>query len=180
MGAWPNARWKPDIVKERHSFAATNPCHVYDLALALWEKEALGIYLSGYPRWRLRPPAGFPLRARSWRTLLTYGLQRLPESLRPADDAVFRWQDRGFDRAAAPLLPEEGYIHGLPGQCLHLFRAARTRGLATVLNHAMGPLEQQRQLVAPEYERAGLNLEAQAPLPQGYLDRLRGERELAD
>lgn len=167
-------------MKERHSFAATNPCHVYDLALALWEKEALGIYLSGYPRWRLRPPAGFPLRSRSWRTLLTYGLQRFPETLRPSDDAVFRWQDGGFDKAASALLPEEGHLHGLPGQCLALFRSARKRGLPTVLNHAMGPLEQQRKLVAPEYERVGLSLEEQAPLPAGYLERLREERALAD
>ncbi|NBD37233.1 MAG: glycosyltransferase [Verrucomicrobia bacterium] len=167
-------------MKERHSFAATNPCHVYDLALALGEMGALGTYLSGYPRWRLRPPAGFPLRSRSWRTLVTYGLQRFPEFLRPADDAVFRWQDRGFDKAASALLPEEGFLHGLPGQCRALFRAARQRSLPTVLNHAMGPLEQQRKLVAPEYERAGLSLEKQVPLPAHYLDRLQEERELAD
>jgi len=88
----------------KHSFAATNPCHVYDMALALWELDGLGTYYSGYPRWRLKPPPGFPIVVRPLRTLVTYGMQKLPEALRIHDNLMFRWQDEGFDRAAAAAL----------------------------------------------------------------------------
>jgi hypothetical protein len=147
----------------KHSFAATNPCHVYDLALALFEKEALGTYYSGYPNWRLKAPAGFPIRVRSGRTVLTYGLQRFPEWLRPDDDHMFRWQDSGFDKAVSCILEGSGFIHGLPGQCLEIFREASGRGFIPVLNHASGPLHQQRALIAPEYERAGIDFGREKP-----------------
>jgi glycosyltransferase involved in cell wall biosynthesis len=164
----------------KHSFAATNPCHVYDLALALQERDGLGTYYSGYPRWRLRPPAGFPLRSRSWRTLVTYGMQRWPERLRVDDARMFRWQDAGFDKAVAGILSGEGFIHGLPGQCRDIFRAARRQGGTTVLNHASGPMKQWRALVAPEYERVGKQLDAELPLPPAYEERLEEEVRLAD
>ena len=164
----------------KHSFAATNPCHVYDMALALWQMGGLGCYYSGYPRWRLKPPADFPIRVKSLRTVLTYAMQRLPEGLRIRDDRMFRWQDNGFDRAVAGILAGDGYIHGLPGQCREIFRAARKQGIPTVLNHASGPVEQQRKLIAPEYARAGLDLERLAPLPSTYQDRIREEIALAD
>jgi glycosyltransferase involved in cell wall biosynthesis len=163
----------------KHSFAATNPCHVYDMALALWRRGALGHYYSGYPRWRLRPPAGFPMVGRTARTLVTYGMQRLPEALRIQDDRMFRWQDAGFDAAVSRALRGDGFIHGIPGQCREIFRRAAAAGLRTVLNHASGPLEQQRALVAPEYARAGLDLARAAPLPPAYGERLREEHERA-
>lgn len=163
-----------------HSFAATNPCHVYDLALALWKSEKLGSYYSGYPRWRLASPDGFPIKSRSFRTLVTYGFQRLPEWARPDDSAMFRWQDQGFDRAVARILDGNGFIHGLPGQCLEIFKKARELGIVTILNHASGPFEQQRKLVAPEYERVGLSLEAELPVPDSYRRRVEEEWKLAD
>lgn len=166
-------------MRKAHSFAATNPCHVYDLAKALMTEDGLGCYYSGYPRWRLRPPAGFPIRVKSLRTLLTYGMQRLPERLRIQDERMFRWQDAGFDKAVAGILGGEGFIHGLPGQCREIFRRAKALGLVTVLNHASGPLQQQRRLIEPEYRRAGLSLEAANPVPPAYLRRLQEEHELA-
>lgn len=169
-------------VGRKHTFAATNPCHVYDMALALYQHGRLGSYISGYPAWRLHPPAGFPFKSRSWRTLVTYALQRFPEALRPDDSRLFRWQDGGFDQAAAGVLhnPAGTVLHGLPGQCLELFRRAKQLGLVTALNHASGPLEQQRKLVAPEYARAGLDLESIAPMPTSYIRRLQQEAALAD
>ena len=164
----------------KHSFAATNPCHVYDMALALWEKDALGSYYSGYPRWRLKPPEAFPIKTEAFRTLVTYSMQRLPEALRIHDDSMFRWQDAGFDRAVSKTLAGEGFIHGIPGQCREIFKRARTIGLRTILNHASGPVEQQRAMIAPEYERVGLDLEALAPFPKDYEERLHEERRLAD
>jgi glycosyltransferase involved in cell wall biosynthesis len=163
-----------------HSFSATNPCHVYDMALALWEKKALGFYYSGYPRWRLKPPATFPMKTEAFRTLITYGMQRLPEALRIDDNGMFRWQDAGFDRAVSKRLTGEGFIHGIPGQCLETFRQAKKCGLKSVLNHASGPIGQQRAMIAPEYKRVGLDLEALAPLPRAYEERLLEERELAE
>ncbi len=140
----------------QHAFAATNPCHVWDLARGLYGLGLLGVFHSGYPRWRLNPPLGFPLRTHSGRTLLTYGLQRLPQWVRPPDERVFRWQDVGFDREAAEHLECGEIFHGIPGQCLECFRVARRLGMVTVLNHASGPLEVQSELVRPEYERAGI------------------------
>lgn len=168
------------VVAMNHSFAATNPCHVYDLALALWNSGDLGTYYSGYPQWRLKSPNGFPIRSRSLRTLVTYGFQRLPEWARPDDSAMFRWQDKGFDRAIAHLLDGSGFIHGLPGQCLETFRKARQLGMIPILNHASGPFEQQRKLVAPEYERVGLSLESELPIPDSYRQRIEEEMELAE
>lgn len=169
-------------MKNRHQFVATNPCHVYELALGLHARGALGRYYSGYPRWRLAGvPDEFPLVERSWRTLLTYGLQRLPERLRPEDSKTFRWQDAGFDRAVAGDLEEgEGYLHGIPGQCLACFEAAAGRGLVRVLNHASGPLGQQRALVEAEYRRVGMDLARAQPLPREWEARLAAEMALAE
>lgn len=164
----------------QHAFAATNPCHVWDLARALYGLGLLGAFHSGYPRWRLNPPLGFPLRIHSRRTVLTYGLQRLPEWLRPPDDSVFRWQDVGFDRQAAEHLESGEIFHGIPGQCLECFRVARGRGMVRVLSHASGPVEIQWELVRPEYERAGMACPRQAILPEWHLERVLEERALAD
>jgi starch synthase len=164
----------------QHAFAATNPCHVWDLARGLYGLGLLGVFHSGYPRWRLNPPLGFPLRTHSGRTLLTYGLQRLPQWVRPPDERVFRWQDVGFDREAAEHLECGEIFHGIPGQCLECFRVARRLGMVTVLNHASGPLEVQSELVRPEYERAGIPFVPEQAAPAWLLERLMAERELAD
>jgi len=170
------------LSQPHHSFAATNPCHVYDMARALHGLGALRTYYSGYPSWRLKPPEGFPIVSLPSRTLLTYALQRLPEWLRPADDRVFRWQDAGFDRAVSRKLTERDgvWLHGLPGQCLEIFRAAKERGTICVLNHASGPLHQQRALVEAEYSRIGWDLEAVLPFPGEWQKRLAEEVQLAD
>jgi glycosyltransferase involved in cell wall biosynthesis len=104
----------------------------------------------------------------------------MPEWGRPDDSAMFRWQDTGFDGAVARILSGPGFIHGLPGQCLEIFRRAKELGMVAVLNHASGPFEQQRRLVAPEYERVGMSLEDELPVPQQFRDRLAEEWALAD
>ena len=164
------------------SFSATNPCHIYDQALSLFDLGQLGVFFSGYPRWRLKPPAGMPVIPVSSRTLVTYGFQRMPEWLRPPDDKLFRWQDKGFDQSVASRLTRErtDMIHGLPGQALETFRRAKALGIPCVLNHASGPVAQQRELVRPEYERVGINLEEDQPMPAEWVKRLADEMELAD
>lgn len=164
------------------SFAATNPCHVYDLALALHAEGALAHYYSGYPRWRLRPPPDFPLTTAVWRTLVTYACERLPDGLRPSPVKVFRWQDTGFDRAVARLLDERAgeEVHGLPGQCKHIFERARALGIRTVLNHASGPLREQIRLVAPEYARAGWPAPLSEESDPALFAQLEEEMALAD
>lgn len=168
------------VFPRQHAFAATNPCHVWDLARALYGLGLLGAFHSGYPRWRLNPPLGFPLRIHSQRTVVTYALQRLPQWLRPSDDGVFRWQDVGFDRQAAEHLDSGEIFHGIPGQCLECFRAAQRRGMLLVLNHASGPAEIQWELVRPEYERAGMASRRAVLLPEAHLERVLEERALAD
>ena len=127
----------------RISIAATNPCHVWDLAKGLSEKGALGRYYSGYPAWKLEGSEGIPLRSNAWRTLVTYGLHgKVPERFRPSNRKLFRWQDDGFDRWVGRVLEPADFHHGIPGQCLEAFRRARKLGTKTVLNHATGPVSQ--------------------------------------
>jgi glycosyltransferase involved in cell wall biosynthesis len=162
------------------SFAATNPCHVYDMALALYERGRLGSFVCGYPRWRLQAPEGFPHLPVGWRTVAVYAWRRLPLWARPHEQRLFRWQDVDFDRKAVRHLPATGIIHGIPGQCLELFKAARDRGLTTVMNHASGPLEQQARLVEPEYERAGFAFPRAQLYPAWWLERIAEEMTWTD
>jgi hypothetical protein len=57
----------------RISIAATNPCHLYPLALELARADALGCYYSGYPAWKLDAPPAFPLRTSGRITASTHG-----------------------------------------------------------------------------------------------------------
>ncbi len=180
MSAENNPTAPNDGAEVTVSFAATNPCHVYDLAVALRTLGVGGMYYSGYPRWRLRPPQGFAMRAASFRTLVTYGLQRIPERWRPPNSRLFQWQDTGFDRRVAGMLEPADFIHGLPGQCLRIFERARRLGVRTVLNHASGPLRQQLALIAPEYARAGLASPLREDRSAALLRRIDAEMELAD
>jgi glycosyltransferase involved in cell wall biosynthesis len=162
--------------------SATNPCHLYDLAVALHARGELGGFFSGYPAWKLHPPDGFPLVARSTRTLITYGCLRLPAALRPPPHRLFRWQDQGFDRAVARSLEAAGgaFIHAMPGQALATFRRARELGMLAVLNHASGPVRQRLALIEGEYRRAGLNLSQYHGFDSAYFAREDAEYAAAD
>lgn len=164
------------------AISATNPCHLYDMALALHQRGALGAYHSGYPRWRLRPPEDFPIRAHSSRTLVTYGALRLPRWVRPKPHTLFRWQDRGFDRTVAKALSatDGAVVHALPGQALATFQRAKELGLATVLNHASGPVRQQLAAVEQEYRRIGRDSAAFHAFDNDYFRRADREYALAD
>lgn len=142
------------------SIAATNPCHLYSLARVLAREGVLGTYYSGYPRWKLPGSDLVSVWTHSFRTLMVYGsLKFLPIWLRPPSGAMFRWQDTAFDRWVSEHLRSVDFIHGLPGQCLSTFRAARRQNIRTVLNHATGPVQHVLRAIKAEYERAGLNPE---------------------
>lgn len=164
------------------AISATNPCHLYDMALALHQRGALGAYHSGYPRWRLHPPEDFPIRAHSSRTLVTYGALRLPGWIRPKPHTLFRWQDRGFDHAVAKSLAttDGAIVHALPGQALATFQRAKELGLTTVLNHASGPVRQQLAAVAQEYRRIGRNEAAFHAFDDDYFRQADREYALTD
>ena len=163
------------------SFAATNPCHVYPFAVELAKVGALGAYYSGYPAWKLPGSDALPLRVHSLRTNIVYGLLKYaPEWLRPSSRSLFLWQDRGFDRWAGAHLETCDFIHGIPGQCLHIFRAAKKIGIRTVLNHATGPVRDWVKIMEPEYARAGLKLTAACPYDADYFRREDKEYALAD
>ncbi|MDB6149708.1 MAG: hypothetical protein JWQ44_1156 [Chthoniobacter sp.] len=163
------------------SFAATNPCHVFPLAQELARTGALGCYYSGYPRWKLAPAPAMKVRAHSLRTNVVYGLLKyVPEGWRPSSRRLFLWQDRGFDRWVSGNLSQCDFIHGLPGQCLQTFRAARRRGIATVLNHATGPVRQWVKIMEPEYARVGLKLSEVCPYDDAYFAREEEEYAHAD
>ena len=164
------------------SLAATNPCHVFPLAVELARAGALGCYYSGYPAWKLGADArALRVRAHSLRTSVVYGLLKYaPEKLRPSSRRLFLWQDRGFDRWTGAHLEPCDFIHGLPGQCRHTFRAARRLGIRTVLNHATGPVRAWVRIMEPEYARVGLKLEDVCPYDADYFAREDEEYALAD
>jgi len=163
------------------SMAATNPCHVWEMARELAGLGALERYFSGYPNWRLSDSEGVPVCSFSARTLVVYGARRLlPEHLRPKDRRLFRWQDWAFDRKVAQALGRCDFFHGLPGQCRESFSKARELGVSTVLSHATGPVRQLEATVAPEYERVGLRFEAETQYDSAYYERETTEYALAD
>ena len=163
------------------SFAATNPCHLFPLARALAKLGALGGYYSGYPAWKLRAAEGMHIRTHSLRTNVVYGLLKYaPARLRPSARALFLWQDRGFDAWAGRHLAACDFVHGMPGQCRDLFRAAKRLGIRTVLNHATGPVRDWVRIMEPEYARAGLRLTDVCPYDDAYFAREDEEYALAD
>lgn len=162
------------------AISATNPCHLFDLAQELHAAGRLAAYYSGYPGWRLRPGAGFPLRAHSWRTVLVYAALRLPARWRPAPRNLFQWQDGAFDRWVSRVLEPANVVHAMPGQCVETFRAARRLGVVTVLNHATGPVREWVRIMRPEYTRVGLDVEKVTPYDGAWLDAYDEAVALAD
>jgi glycosyltransferase involved in cell wall biosynthesis len=161
-------------------FAATNPCHMYGMALELHRLGVLAAYHSGYPGWKLRPSAGFPLRTHSFRTLVTYGAARLPHRIRPCLEKLYRWQDEGFDAATAASLTPADCVHGLPGQCREIFRAARRLGMGTVVNHASGPVRHQIAVLEEEWRRSGRRGKPVHRFDDRYFEREEEEYASAD
>lgn len=163
------------------SISATNPCHLWPMARELGTAGALGCYFSGYPAWKLGEADAIEVRAHSLRTNVVYGLLKFaPAWLRPSSRALFTWQDRGFDRWVSAHLDHADFIHAMPGQALATFRAAKQRGIKTVLNHATGPVRDWVKIMQPEYERAGLKLTEHCPYDDEYFAREDEEYALAD
>ena len=163
------------------SIAATNPCHLFPMALELAGRGALGCYYSGYPAWKLGATTGLPLRTHSLRTNVVYGLLKfVPEKWRPESKRLFLWQDHGFDRWTGAHLESCDFLHAMPGQCLHTFRAARRLGIKTVLNHATGPVREWVRIMEPEYTRVGMKLTDVCPYDAAYFEREAEEYALAD
>jgi glycosyltransferase involved in cell wall biosynthesis len=162
------------------AFSATNPCHLYPLAQAT---AALGVrttFYSGYPAWRLAGSHPTHLRTHSLRTLITYGLLRIPERFRPRSRTLFLWQDRHFDRWVAGALARHHFVHAIPGQALETFRRAKTLGVTTVLNHATGPSRHWVEVMRGEYEKAGLSIERATVYDGAFWRREEEEYALAD
>ncbi len=163
------------------SIAATNPCHLYPLALELHKLSALGCYYSGYPEWKLAPPDGLPVRTHSFRTTIIYGaLKYIPAVLRPSPRSLFLWQDHGFDAWVGRALEPCDFVHAMPGQALRCFERARKIGVRTVLNHATGPVREWVRIMEPEYQRVGLRLSDVCPYDAAYFAREAQEYALAD
>jgi glycosyltransferase involved in cell wall biosynthesis len=163
------------------SFSATNPCHLFPLARELAKLGALGCYYSGYPAWKLRNADGMNVRTHSLRTNVVYGLLKYaPARLRPPGRTLFLWQDHGFDRWAGRHLEPCDFVHGMPGQCRDVFRAAKRLGVRTVLNHATGPVRDWVRIMEPEYARVGLRLTDVCPFDDDYFAREDEEYALAE
>jgi glycosyltransferase involved in cell wall biosynthesis len=121
------------------------------------------------------------VRTHSLRTNVVYGLLKYaPARLRPSSRALFLWQDHGFDRWVGRHLEACDFIHGMPGQCREVFRAARKMGVRSVLNHATGPVRDWVRIMEPEYARVGLRLTDVCPYDAAYFEREDEEYALAD
>jgi glycosyltransferase involved in cell wall biosynthesis len=154
---------------------------MWPTARAIAQEGALGHYYSGYPAWKIAGANAAQLRCSSFRTNIVYGLLKYaPAALRPNARRLFAWQDRGFDRWVGMHLEPCDFIHAMPGQALHTFRAAKKLGIGTVLNHATGPVREWVRIMRPEYERAGLRLEKHCPYDAAYFAREDEEYALAD
>ena len=163
------------------SIAATNPCHLFPLALELARADALGCYYSGYPAWKLAAPPGLPVRTHSVRTTLVYGaLKVLPAWLRPGPRSLFLWQDHGFDAWVGRHLDPCDFVHAMPGQAISGFERARRLGVRTVLNHATGPARDWVRIMEPEYRRVALRLTDVCAYDEAYFAREAQEYALAD
>ncbi len=163
------------------SITATNPCHLYPLAVELARLDGLGCYYSGYPSWKLAGSDGMTIRTHSLRTSVVYGLMKfVPARFRPSSRRLFLWQDRGFDAWVGRHLDRADFIHGMPGQCRHTFRAARRLGMQTVLNHATGPVREWVRIMEPEYARVGRRLTDFCPYDAEYFEREDEEYALTD
>ena len=162
------------------SVSATNPCHLYPMAIELHRAGVLHTYYSGYPRWKLPGSGSLPCRSHSSRTLVTYSLLRLPPRLRPAPRDLFLWQDRAFDAWVGRTLEPCDSVHAMPGQCLRTFEKAQTLGVPTVLNHATGPARHWVKVMRPEYERVGLKVAEVTHYDEAYFEREEQEYEMAD
>jgi glycosyltransferase involved in cell wall biosynthesis len=163
------------------SIAATNPCHLFPLAVELAKLDALGCYYSGYPAWKLAAPAGVPVMTHSFRTTLVYGaLKFLPGSLRPSPRSLFPWQDHGFDAWVGRRLARCDTFHAMPGQALRGFERARKLGAKTVLNHATGPVREWVRIMEPEYRRVEMRLTDWCAYDEAYFAREDREYALAD
>ena len=163
------------------SISATNPCHMWPTAQAVAHEGALGLYYSGYPAWKFQGANPELLRCHSLRTNVVYALLKyVPEWLRPASRRLFLWQDEGFDRWVGAHLEPCDFIHAMPGQALHTFRAAKRLAIRTVLNHATGPAREVMRIMRPEYERIGMRIEKECPHDDAYFAREDEEYALAD
>ena len=162
------------------SIAATNPCHLFPMAVELAQEQALGCYYSGYPAWKLAAPPGMPVLTHSFRTTLIYAALKLPPSLRPSPRSMFLWQDHGFDTWVGRRLEPCDSFHAMPGQALRGFERARKLGVSTVLNHATGPSREWVRIMEPEYERVGLRLTDVCSYDDAWFAREDREYELAD
>ena len=163
------------------SIAATNPCHLFPLAVELARAEALGCYYSGYPAWKLAAPPGLEVRTHSLRTTMVYGaLKFVPAPLRPGPRSLFLWQDHGFDAWVGRRLEPCDAFHAMPGQALRGFERARRLGARTVLNHATGPVREWVRIMEPEYRRVGLRLADVCPYDEAWFAREAREYALAD
>jgi glycosyltransferase involved in cell wall biosynthesis len=162
------------------AFAATNPCHLYSLAQAIAALGEKSTFYSGYPAWRLQRPHPAQLRTNSFRTILTYGLLRVPEHFRPRSRTLYLWQDRNFDRWVGKVLDRHDLVHAMPGQALETFRRAKSLAVRTVLNHATAPSRYWVSVMRSEYERAGFSLERATVYDGAFRRREEEEYTLAD
>ena len=161
------------------SISATNPCHLFPMAVELARLGALGQYYSGYPRWKLGDTDGVPIRTHSWRTNIVYGLIKfLPSAAGPAraisSSGRITASTLGRRHLAMRLRSRDA------GAMPRNVRAARKLGVRTVLNHATGPVRDWVRIMEPEYTRVGLKLRDATPYDAADFAREDEEYALAD
>lgn len=68
----------------------------------------------------------------------------------------YLWGDSWFDRAASRRLDGASVYHGFNGHALHSIRAAKRRGMVTIVERASAHPDVQHELLRDEFARVGL------------------------
>lgn len=132
--------------------------HVFDLARELYERGALEVIMTGYPRFKLRhealpqelirtfPFIHTPYMAFPWR-------HRISPAVLQQWECLDRWS---FGVYAARHLPECDIYVGLSGSSLRAGRKAKSRGARYVCDRGSSHIRVQTGIEREEHERWGM------------------------
>lgn len=120
------------------------------------DPAAVALRILGKGKRRVNLPPGGEIRTCPWREMVRLVQGKLdPDEIRR--DAVFHWAMRGFDKWVASVVgsrrSEVGLVYGYETMCLHTFRAARERGVNTVLDLPSPEHDYVENLLWREYEK---------------------------
>jgi glycosyltransferase involved in cell wall biosynthesis len=150
----------------------------FDLAQQLLKRGHLARLITSYPRFEVKK-YGIPrdkVRSVILKEVIDRGWGLAPEVLRRRFDSQYLAVDL-FDLIARNLLPRADIFVGWSGFSLRSLRAAKRRGMVTVLERGSSHIAYQNDVLAEEYQRFGVQ---RRPTHPRILDKELREYEEAD